>query len=252
MPTENADKWALDKNTAGQIGTEKGFFDWIREHVIPEVPFVWGTITGNINDQTDLQVVLNSVELDLSTHISSILNPHAVTKVQVGLSNVDNTSDVDKPVSTAQAAEDALNLKIVSNLSDLNNVSTARANLGMGKASGTLTRATSDVSGTQSVVLTFQPLFVLFSAVDNADTHILSDGWDDGTMATSTWANSVTLLATLLTSITKDHTNSIHIETTGGAGHTALITNTTSTGFTLTWTRLGAGRNITIKYLAYN
>ena len=31
-------------------------------------------------------------------------NPHAVTQTQVGLSNVDNTSDADKPVSTAQAA----------------------------------------------------------------------------------------------------------------------------------------------------
>lgn len=31
-------------------------------------------------------------------------NPHGVTKAQVGLGNVDNTSDASKPVSTAQAA----------------------------------------------------------------------------------------------------------------------------------------------------
>ena len=30
-------------------------------------------------------------------------NPHSVTKAQVGLGNVDNTSDMNKPVSTAQA-----------------------------------------------------------------------------------------------------------------------------------------------------
>lgn len=30
-------------------------------------------------------------------------NPHSVTKAQVGLGNVDNTSDKDKPISTAQA-----------------------------------------------------------------------------------------------------------------------------------------------------
>ena len=47
----------------------------------------------------------------------------------VGLGNVDNTSDVNKPVSTAQAAADALNLKIAQNLADLNNVATARTNL---------------------------------------------------------------------------------------------------------------------------
>ena len=36
-------------------------------------------------------------------------NPHNVTAAQVGLGNVDNTSDADKPVSTAQ--QDALDLK---------------------------------------------------------------------------------------------------------------------------------------------
>jgi hypothetical protein len=43
------------------------------------------------------------------THIADLANPHAVTKAQVGLSAVDNTSDANKPVSTAQQA--ALNLK---------------------------------------------------------------------------------------------------------------------------------------------
>lgn len=42
-------------------------------------------------------------------HISNTSNPHGVTKTQVGLSNVDNTSDANKPVSTAQ--QTALNLK---------------------------------------------------------------------------------------------------------------------------------------------
>ena len=35
-------------------------------------------------------------------HISSVSNPHSVTKTQVGLSNADNTSDLNKPLSTAQ------------------------------------------------------------------------------------------------------------------------------------------------------
>lgn len=41
-------------------------------------------------------------------HASSTSNPHSVTKAQVGLSDVDNTSDAAKPVSTAQAAADAV------------------------------------------------------------------------------------------------------------------------------------------------
>lgn len=37
-------------------------------------------------------------------HTDDTANPHAVTKAQVGLGDCDNTSDADKPVSTAQQA----------------------------------------------------------------------------------------------------------------------------------------------------
>jgi hypothetical protein len=37
----------------------------------------------------------------LSNHTGDTNNPHSVTKTQVGLSNVDNTSDLNKPISTA-------------------------------------------------------------------------------------------------------------------------------------------------------
>lgn len=45
----------------------------------------------------------------LTSHTGNTSNPHGVTKAQVGLGNVDNTSDVSKPVSTA--TQTALNLK---------------------------------------------------------------------------------------------------------------------------------------------
>lgn len=41
----------------------------------------------------------------LLNHINNKSNPHAVTKEQVGLGNVDNTSDLDKPISTATQTE---------------------------------------------------------------------------------------------------------------------------------------------------
>ena len=45
---------------------------------------------------------------ELDTHTANTANPHGVTKAQVGLGNVDNISDVNKPVSTAtQTALDA-------------------------------------------------------------------------------------------------------------------------------------------------
>ena len=45
----------------------------------------------------------------VAPHIADTANPHAVTKAQVGLGNVDDTADADKPVSTAQ--QTALDLK---------------------------------------------------------------------------------------------------------------------------------------------
>lgn len=46
---------------------------------------------------------LSKAVTDLISHIANKSNPHSVTKAQVDLGNCDNTSDVDKPVSTAQA-----------------------------------------------------------------------------------------------------------------------------------------------------
>jgi len=45
----------------------------------------------------------------LDTHEADNTNPHLVTKAQVGLGNADNTSDLNKPVSTAM--QNSLNLK---------------------------------------------------------------------------------------------------------------------------------------------
>lgn len=46
---------------------------------------------------------VTALETKVNNHIANKSNPHTVTKTQVGLGNVNNTSDVDKPVSTAQA-----------------------------------------------------------------------------------------------------------------------------------------------------
>ena len=54
----------------------------------------------------------------LNNHTSSIDNPHQVTKAQVGLGNVDNTSDINKPISSAtQTALTNLNTSLTSIIS---------------------------------------------------------------------------------------------------------------------------------------
>lgn len=60
-----------------------------------------------------LNVSLQKIKLAITTlisHVANTSNPHSVTKTQVGLGNVDNTSDTNKPVSTAQ--QTALNTKV--------------------------------------------------------------------------------------------------------------------------------------------
>lgn len=83
------------------------------------------TVTGLANEITNRTNAINSLRTELKTyideavgntgsavtaletkvnnHIANKSNPHTVTKTQVGLGNVNNTSDADKPVSTAQA-----------------------------------------------------------------------------------------------------------------------------------------------------
>lgn len=52
---------------------------------------------------------------EIESHTTNKDNPHGVTKEQIGLSNVDNTSDMDKPVSNAQAVAIASARNIAAN-----------------------------------------------------------------------------------------------------------------------------------------
>ena len=47
---------------------------------------------------------INEVKASVNAHEEDTANPHGVTKAQLGLGNVDDTADMDKPVSTATAA----------------------------------------------------------------------------------------------------------------------------------------------------
>lgn len=63
------------------------------------------TGANNLNLQEDtLQGLYNELDThvgNLIAHVQDTNNPHNVTKSQLGLGNVDNTSDLDKPISNA-------------------------------------------------------------------------------------------------------------------------------------------------------
>ena len=67
------------------------------------------TKLDGLKDQAGITSDINAVQTNLETHINNKSNPHEVTKDQVGLSNVDNTSDANKPISNA--TQTALNGK---------------------------------------------------------------------------------------------------------------------------------------------
>lgn len=74
------------------------------------------TKLDGLKDQAGITSDIDAVQTNLETHINNKSNPHEVNKVQVGLGNVDNTSDANKPISTA--TQNALNSKF--NASDGN------------------------------------------------------------------------------------------------------------------------------------
>jgi hypothetical protein len=130
-----------------------------------------GNITKEVNDRkgeitriekliTDEAATRAQADIDVNEkvdlHIANKSNPHGVTKAQVGLANVNNTSDADKPVSTAQAtaiadakaagtnAQTNLNTHI-QNKSNPHNVT--RDQLGMGTTSEIVFKKVSAPSG---------------------------------------------------------------------------------------------------------
>lgn len=85
---ETADA-TLQSNITKEVNDRKG-----------EITRVEKLITDEAATRAQADIDVNE-KVDL--HIANKSNPHGVTKAQVGLANVNNTSDANKPVSTAQA-----------------------------------------------------------------------------------------------------------------------------------------------------
>lgn len=160
---------------------------------------------GNLNkiEQgiVDAHTAVETANSALETHSQDENNPHGVTKEQVGLGNVDNTADADKPISTAtqEAIDEAvatLNKKIAS-------ISTGGDGTGGGTAdviyydNTTSGLSASDVQGaidevvelassggsgnTESVELTQEEYDALGDVVNSNDiTYFIKDGVSSG------------------------------------------------------------------------
>jgi hypothetical protein len=117
--------------TAGQIIAKNSSTDYDYSWVDPEIgggsgASAWGEITGILSDQSDLIAALNGKQpSDADLTAIAGLTPSnddiiqrkggvwtsrslAQLEIDLGINNVDNTSDINKPVSTLQAAAIAL------------------------------------------------------------------------------------------------------------------------------------------------
>lgn len=90
----------LQRNLTKEIDERKHFDELLDEALSEEIQ----------NREDAIANLFNQLKEDIDSHINDKQNPHKVTKAQVGLSNVDNTSDLSKPISIA--TQTALDLKI--------------------------------------------------------------------------------------------------------------------------------------------
>ena len=124
------------------------------------------TKLDGLKDQAGITSDIDAVQTNLETHINNKSNPHEVNKAQVGLGNVDNTSDANKPISTA--TQNALNSKF--NASDGNALKQTIENMpNLVVTEGRLSHKNDKISlsliqqdlkdqaNTDSILLTFNP-----------------------------------------------------------------------------------------------
>lgn len=86
------------------------------------------------SDTTHTHSSLYPDKTTTEAHITATNNPHSVTKSQVGLGNVDNTSDANKPISTATQTA-------------LNTINTSITGLQTSKANTAHEHTTADING---------------------------------------------------------------------------------------------------------
>lgn len=184
--------------------------------------FVAGTV-GSLYELAflpEVESLLGALESDLenqiNTHTGNTSNPHSVTKAQVGLGNADNTSDVNKPISTA--TQTALNLK---------------ANLASPTLTGTpaAPTAAADTNTTQIATTAFAK-----TEADDAQAFAIQRANHTGTQLAST-ISDFSSAASAVTHSTLVNGSSVITINADGSG---AIYSSTTNGNILTWTADGA------------
>lgn len=125
-----------------------------------------------------------TITSNLNNHISDYKNPHKVTKAQVGLSDVDNTSDADKPVSNATQTE----LDKKANQTQVNQLQQTITNLQstIQQLQSQVNNMSTTIESVQNNITNIQTTISTLPTVDNNDAKYLRKDKDDVTPYTIT------------------------------------------------------------------
>lgn len=125
-----------------------------------------------------------TITLNLNNHISDYKNPHKVTKAQVGLSDVDNTSDADKPVSNATQTE----LDKKANQTQVNQLQQTITNLQstIQQLQSQVTNMSTTIESVQNNITNMQTTINTLPTVDSNDAKYLRKDKNDVTPYTIT------------------------------------------------------------------
>lgn len=106
----NSDGFITQKGVTTAVNSLKTEFNTLSEDVTTKTSSLISALTSHVNNKENPhavsidQIGAASAEV-LSDHMNDYDNPHKTTAAQVGLDKVDNTSDLDKPVSNATQVE---------------------------------------------------------------------------------------------------------------------------------------------------
>ena len=123
------------------------------------------------------QVDLDALEASFNSHLAAN-NPHSITPTIIGLGNVDNTADIDKPISAAQ--QSALNNK--ANLTDFDTLDSQVQTHVNGNNPHNITSTTIGLENVDNTADINKPLSNAATAAlnDKADDSVVQDHINDG------------------------------------------------------------------------
>lgn len=124
------------------------------------------TKLDGLKAQAEIDTSISNVQNNLNAHINNRTNPHRVTKEQIGLDQVDNTSDANKPISNA--TQTALNGKfsatdgnaLKQTIEDMPNLVVTEGSVSHKNNNISLSLRQQDLKdpvNTDSIILTFNP-----------------------------------------------------------------------------------------------